>query len=180
MNFLDYTLLVIVTIFAILGYRKGIIVSLVTIAALILGIYAAVNFSNYLDATLMEHLKPSRKWLPFLSFTITFLLVLVGMLLIGKVMEKLIDVVGLGFANRLFGAVLGVVKGIILASILFFIAVTVDHKGKWLTSEHKNQSFFYNQLSQVFPVMIGWMGGEIKFGEWKIPVNTKKPEESSE
>lgn len=180
MNFLDYILLVIVTIFAILGYRKGIIVSLVTIGALILGIYAAVNFSNYLDATLMEHLKPSRKWLPFLSFTITFLLVLVGMLLIGKLMEKLIDVVGLGFVNRLFGSILGIVKGIILASILFFIAVTIDHKGKWLTAEHKNKSFFYNQLARVFPVMIGWMGEDIKFGDWKIPLNSEKKETPSE
>lgn len=111
MNFLDYALLIIVTVFAILGYRKGIIVSLVSVAALVLGIYAAVNFSNYLDATLMENLKPSRKWLPFLSFGFTFLLVLVGVLIVGKVMEKLIDIAGLRFVNRLFGAILGAVKG---------------------------------------------------------------------
>jgi membrane protein required for colicin V production len=167
MNFLDYILLIIVALFAILGYRKGIIVSLATVAALILGIYAAVNFSNYIDATLMENLKPSRKWLPFLSFSFTFLLVLVGVLLVGKVVEKLIDVAGLGFVNRLLGAILGVVKGIILASVLFFITVTVDHKGKWLREEHKKGSYFYTQVSKVFPEMVKMFGKEIKFPNWK-------------
>jgi membrane protein required for colicin V production len=168
MNFLDYSLLIIVAIFAILGYRKGIIVSLATMAALILGIYAAVNFSNYIDATLVENLNPSRKWLPFISFTLTFLLVLVGVLLVGKLMEKLVDVVGLGFVNRLFGALLGVLKGVILASVLFFITVTVDHNGKWLTAEYKKGSFFYTRLSEVFPKMVSWMGEEIKLPKWPL------------
>ena len=163
MNFLDYTVLIIVGIFAILGYRKGIIVSLTTLAALVLGIYAAVNFSNYLDATLMENLRPSRKWLPFISFGITFLLVLVGVLLVGKVMEKLVDVVGLGFVNRMLGALLGAVKGIILASVLFFIIITVDHNGKWFTKEIKNKSLVYTQVSALFPRVMGWLGSDIHF-----------------
>ena len=166
MNFIDYTLLIIVGIFAILGYRKGIIVSLATMAALILGIYAAVHFSNYLDSVLVDNLKTSRKWLPFLSFSITFLLVLVGVLLVGKVVEKLIDVAGLGFVNRLLGAVLGMLKGLILASVLFFITITVDHDEKWLTKKVKQESFFYTHVSKIFPEMIKKLGGEIKF-LWK-------------
>jgi membrane protein required for colicin V production len=172
MNFLDYSLLVIVVIFAILGYRKGIIVSLVTIAALILGIYAAVNFSNYLDATLMENLKTSRKWLPFVSFGLTFLLVLVAVLLIGKLMEKLVDVVGLGFINRLLGTLLGVLKGIILASVLFFLAVTIDHTGKWLTPQMKKESLFYTRISEAFPRVVKWLGSEIRFTGF-IPLEKK-------
>jgi membrane protein required for colicin V production len=162
MNFLDYSLLIIVGLFAILGYRKGIIVSLATMAALILGIYAAVNFSNYLDVTLMEHMKPSRKWLPFISFTLTFLLVLVGVLLVGKLVEKLVDVAGLGFVNRLLGAALGMIKGVILASVLFFLTVTADHNGKWLTAAHKKDSFFYSRVSELFPKMMEMFGDGIK------------------
>ena len=166
MNFLDYILLIIVALFMILGYRKGIIISLATVAALILGIYAAVHFSNFIDSVLMENLKPSRKWLPFISFSLTFLLVLVGVLLVGKLMEKLVDVAGLGFANRLLGAMLGLVKGVILASVLFFIVITIDHEGKWLTAEHKKGSYFYTQVSKVFPEMIKFFGKEIKFPNW--------------
>jgi membrane protein required for colicin V production len=53
MNFIDYIILILAVAFVIDGYRKGIIISLASIAALILGIYIAVHFSNYLDTTLI-------------------------------------------------------------------------------------------------------------------------------
>lgn len=163
MNFIDFIILVLILLLVILGYRKGIIISLAGIAALVLGIYAAVHFSNYLDATLMEHLKPSRKWLPILSFSLTFLLVLIGVIIVGKLTEKIVDVVGLGFFNRLGGAVLGLAKGIILISILIFILSNIDPREKWLTPTDKQGSFCYGQVSKVFPKLMKMFGSEIKF-----------------
>jgi membrane protein required for colicin V production len=166
MNFIDYIILVIAALFVINGYRKGMIISLATLVALFLGIYAAVHFSNYLDTTLMENLRPSRKWLPILSFSITFILVVIAVMLVAKVMEKLVNVVGLGFFNHLGGAALGLVKGVILISILIFIATSVDPKGKWITHEDKKNSFFFNRVSEVFPKLMKTFGGEIKFPSW--------------
>ncbi|MCK9218809.1 MAG: CvpA family protein [Bacteroidales bacterium] len=166
MNFFDFVLLVLILLFIVHGYRKGIIISLAGIAALILGIYAAVHFSNYLDATLLEHVKPSRKWLPILSFSITFLLVLFGVILVGKLTEKVVDIVGLGFLNRLGGALLGLVKGAILVSIFIFILSCIDPKEKWMTSKDKQGSFFYSPVSKVFPKLMKLIGGDIKFPNW--------------
>ncbi|MEI7498970.1 MAG: CvpA family protein [Bacteroidota bacterium] len=166
MNFIDYIIIILAALFVINGYRKGMIISLATLVALFLGIYAAVYFSNFLDATLMEHLRPSRKWLPILSFSITFILVVISVMVVAKLMEKLIDVVGLGFFNHLGGAVLGLVKGVILISILLFIVINVDPKGKWITHEDKKGSFFFNRVSEVFPKLMKTFGGEIKFPNW--------------
>ncbi len=166
LNFIDYIILIILVLFLIQGYRKGIIIGLASIAALVLGIYIAVHFSNYLDATLMEHLKPSRKWLPILSFSITFLLVVVGVMLVAKLTEKLVDVVGMGFFNHIGGAALGLAKGIILISILFFILNSLDPKGKWLTEKDKQGSFFYSRVAAVFPGLMKTFGGEIRFPSW--------------
>jgi len=166
MNFIDYVIIILAVLFVIDGYRKGIIISLASIAALILGIYIAVHFSNYLDATLMEHVRPSRKWLPILSFCITFLLVVIGIILVAKLMERLVEVAGMGFFNHLGGAVLGLAKGIILVSILLFIVISVDPKGKWITHEDKKESFFYASASKVFPDLMKSFGGEIKFPNW--------------
>jgi membrane protein required for colicin V production len=163
LNFIDYIILVILLLFLIQGYRKGIIISLASIAALILGIYVAVHFSNYLDATLMEHLRPSRKWLPILSFAITFILVVIAVMLVAKLTEKLVDVVGMGFFNHLGGAALGLVKGVILVSILFFIFKSFDPKEKWLTGKDKKESFLYNRVVPIFPKLMKTFGGEIKF-----------------
>ena len=166
LNYIDYIILVILALFLIQGYRKGIIIGLATFAALILGIYAAVHFSNYLDATLMEHLHPSRKWLPFLSFGITFILVVVAVMLVAKLAEKLVDVVGMGFFNHLGGAALGLVKGVILISILCFLFTSLDPKGKWLKEKDKKGSYFYSHVAGVFPKLMKTFGGEIKFPSW--------------
>lgn len=166
LNYIDYIILVILVLFLIQGYRKGIIIGLATIAALVLGIYVAVHFSNYLDATLVEHLHPSRKWLPILSFSITFILVVIAVMLVAKLTEKLVDMVGMGFFNRIGGAALGLVKGVIVVSILVFVFTKVDSKGKWLTEKDKQGSFFYSRVAGVFPKLMKTFGGEIRFPGW--------------
>jgi len=165
MNFLDLLIIVFVLVFVILGYRKGFIISLATIAALILGIYLAVNFSNFMDKFLLEYFKPSKTWLPILSFTITFLLVVIGVLIIARLMEKAVDVVGMGFFNHLGGAILGFIKGIVLCSIILFIITSFDPKEKGITREDKKQSLIYRQITKVFPVIVKILGGKIKFPE---------------
>jgi len=166
LNYIDYIILVILVLFLIQGYRKGIIIGLATIVALLLGIYISVHFSNYLDATLLEHLHPSRKWLPILSFSITFILVVIAVMLVAKLAEKLVDVVGMGFFNHLGGAALGLVKGVILISILAFILSSLDHTGNWISDKDKKGSFFYNHIAEVFPKLMKAFGGEIKFPNW--------------
>jgi membrane protein required for colicin V production len=166
MNFLDLIILIILVLFAISGYRKGIIIGLATIFALILGIYIAVHFSNFLDALLLEKLSPSREWLPILSFSFTFLLVVIAVIIIAHLTEKVADVVGLGFMNRLGGAFLGILKGIILISILQFLLHTADPKNHWITAKEKGASLSYNKISRVFPELMKMFGGEIKFPNW--------------
>ncbi len=163
MNFLDFLILAFTGLFIIQGYQKGFIISLATFIALALGIYIAVNFSNLLDDILLRNLKPSRSWLPILSFTITFIGVVVGILIVAKVMEKIVDVVGIGFLNHLGGALIGLVKGIILVSIVIFIISSFDPKEKWITPEDKSSSLMYHKAMTVFPRLINLAGGKIKF-----------------
>lgn len=166
LNYLDYIIIVLLVLFLIHGYRKGIIIGLATIAALLLGIYAAVHFSNYLDATLTEHLHPSGKWLPILSFSITFIIVVIIVMIVAKLTEKLVDVVGMGFFNHIGGALLGLVKGVILISILIFIYTSMDPKGKLLPEKDIKSSFAYGRISEVFPKLMKTFGGEIRFPNW--------------
>jgi membrane protein required for colicin V production len=131
MNFLDILICVFVLVFVILGYRKGIIISLATIAALILGVVA-------------------------------------GVLLVAKLTEKIVDVVGMGFLNHIGGAILGFAKGVILCSIILFIVVSFDPKEKGITKEDKKGSITYRTVSPVFPAIIKLMGSKIKFPETNL------------
>jgi membrane protein required for colicin V production len=165
MNFFDFIILAIVLLFAILGFRKGFIISLATFAALLLGIWAAVNFSGRLDALLLQYLKPSATWLPILSFSLMFLLVVGVVLLVAKGIEKVVSVIGLGLVNRIGGAILGLVKGVILVSMLIYIISIVDPKEKWLKPEDKKQSLIYSRIHKIFPGLIKTFGKDVSLPE---------------
>jgi len=161
MNFFDVLVLGFLALFVINGFRKGFIISLATLAALILGIYLAVHFSNFLSDLLQQNFHPSRTWLPILSFTGTFLIVVILALLVAKVMEKIIDLVGMGFLNKLGGALLGFVKGLLVASILLYILYGIDKKQKWITPEDRKGSFTMNNVESVFPHIMSILGCRI-------------------
>jgi membrane protein required for colicin V production len=163
MNFFDILVLGFLALFVINGFRKGFIISLAGLAALVLGIYLAVNFSNYIQDILRENLRPSQTWLPILSFTITFLLVAILVLVVGKLLEKVIDLVGLGIFNKIAGALLGLVKGVIFASIILFVLYSADKKQKWITPEDRKGSLTMNRVERVFPDMMNYLGCSIGF-----------------
>jgi membrane protein required for colicin V production len=166
MNYLDIIILALVALLVINGAMKGFIISLASLIALVLGIYIAVNFSNYIEVVLAENVHPSHTWLPILSFTITFLIVVIVVMLLAKALEKLVNLVGMGILNHFFGAVFGLVKGILLVSVLLFIIAGYDPKEKLIKPKGKQESMIYGYVSRVFPFMMKVFGGEIKFPDF--------------
>jgi membrane protein required for colicin V production len=167
MNYLDIIILCLVALLVINGVRKGFIISLASLIALILGIYIAVHFSSYIEVVLKDHFHPSHTWLPILSFTITFLIVVIIVMLIGKGLEKLVDLVGMGILNHIFGGIFGLIKGILLVSVLLFIISGFDPKEKLIKPKVKQESMFYGYIQKVFPYMMNVFDGEIKFPDFK-------------
>ncbi len=163
MNYLDILILCFLGLLVLLGVRKGFIISLATLVALILGIWVAIHFSNYISVILEKNLHPSGTWLPILSFTITFLLVIILVMLLAKGLEKLVSIAGMGFLNHLAGGIFGLLKGILFASVLFFIITSFDPKQKLITAKAKEKSLFYGYVGKVFPGLMNLFGGEIKF-----------------
>jgi membrane protein required for colicin V production len=167
MNYLDIIILCVVALLVIHGVMKGFIISLASLIALVLGIYIAVNFSHYIETLLTDTLHPGHTWLPILSFTITFLIVVILVMLLGKALEKLVDLVGMGILNHIFGGLFGLIKGILLVSVILFIISGFDPKEKIIKPKIKQESMLYGYESKVFPLMMKVFGGDIKFQEVK-------------
>ncbi len=165
MNVLDIILLCFIALLLVNGIRKGFIISLASLVALIAGIYCAVHFSNYISDILVQHVHPSRTWLPILSFIVTFLIVVILIMLLAKGLEKLVELVGMGFFNRLFGAIFGLLKGILYASIILFIIQSCDPMEKLIPRKSKEESIFYKPVAMIFPGLMKIFGVEIRFPE---------------
>lgn len=165
MNFLDVIFLVPVLWFVWQGFRRGLIIELATLAALILGIYAAIYFSGYAAKFIEENFTLSEDSAANVSYIITFILVFVIVFVLGKILEKVVDVIALGFLNKLAGAVFGVIKAVILISI--FLAIINHYNGKLISEEKKSGSFFYGYIAPV--ALFIWQGLEdFDFNDYKF------------
>ncbi len=116
---LDIIILVIIAASAIWGIFKGFVRQIVSIAALLLGIWCACRFTAYLSAQAKELLSLSmeQNTLHIIMFAVIFILVMILAHLIGKGIEGIVKLTMLGWLNRLLGFLFGGLKAAIILSV---------------------------------------------------------------
>ncbi len=166
-NLLDIIILIPLLLFAWQGYRKGFIIEAATLAALLLGIYFALYFSDYAASLLKQHFTIDEKYLAIISFIVTFIVVVIAVIAVGKIVQKFIDLLLLGFLNKLAGAIFGVLKGALLVSILLVIINYFDTGENLIKKEQKQQSVLYRPVASFAPWLYSWL--ELKNFDIKVP-----------
>ncbi|MCF8298229.1 MAG: CvpA family protein [Saprospiraceae bacterium] len=153
MNYLDIILIIPIIWFTYKSFSKGFIIEIATLVALILGIYAAIHFSYFASDLITDNLEIGEKYLSLTSFTLTFLIVIAIVILIGKGLEKIINLVLLGVFNKVAGAVFGLVKTVFILSVILFFINKVDEQEILLTKETKEKSILYKTVASVAPAV---------------------------
>lgn len=116
----------IMLIFAVIkGLRRGLIIAVFSILAFIAGIAAAMKLSVVVAGYLKDSVNVSAKWLPVLSFIVVFAAVVLLVRLIAKLLEKSVEMVMMGWANKIGGILLYIVLYLFLLSVLLFFAQQV-------------------------------------------------------
>ncbi|MDA7803753.1 CvpA family protein [Crocinitomix sp.] len=146
MNYLDILLLIPIIIGAWRGFKKGFVIEIFTLLALLVGIYAGIHFSDYMAEILREKVGITSEYLPAIAFTITFLLVGAMVYFAGKMIEKALKLVALGTLNKFAGLFFGVVKMIFILSAALVILESYDQKGQFIPEDLKTDSFLYEPL----------------------------------
>ncbi len=154
MNFLDIILAIPIVLLAIAGYRKGLIKELASLAALILGIYFAIYFSDVVASYLIEYFDLNQRYVFITAFILTFIGVVILVSLLGKMLDKVASLAALGIINKFLGLVFGVLKGIILMSVLIMLFDMIDSKANILKQETRDESMLYKPLSRVAPQIL--------------------------
>ncbi len=151
MNIIDIIFIIPVIWFAYHGFKRGLIIELASLLALILGIYAALYFSGYAAGFLINNMDVSPKYVPMTSFIITFIAVVVIVYFIGKILEKLVNMIALGFLNKLAGGFFGIVKAAVLISIVLLI---INHfNDDLISSQKKKNSILYGPIEEIAPFL---------------------------
>lgn len=149
MNFVDIILLVPLLWGAWKGFKKGLIIELFTLLALLVGIYAAINFSDFTADKINGSFAMEDKYLPVIAFTLTFLVVGALIFFAGKMIEKMVQIINLSTVNKLLGLFLGMVKMIYTLSVLIILIETYDERGDFIPADIKNESFMYTPVKNI-------------------------------
>jgi membrane protein required for colicin V production len=146
MNFVDIIIIVPLIYAAWIGFRKGLIIEVFTLLALLVGIYAGIHFSDWTSKVIKDGIDIEGKYLPVVAFTVTFLAVGAMVYFAGKMIERMLKVVNLSPVNKILGLFFGVIKMVYTLSILIILIETYDERGGFIPQDLKEESMFYNPV----------------------------------
>ncbi len=173
MNMLDIIIGIPIIWMAYKGFSKGFVIEVTTLIALLLGIYIAINFSFYTSGLIREYFTIEEKYMSILSFAITFVIVVIVIMLLGRLLEKFIDMIALGFLDKLAGGVFGVLKAALIISTILLVINTFDKNEKLISPKLKANSLLYQPVASMLPTllpMINFENFENPFKEETAPL----------
>jgi len=143
LHLFDILLLIAVAIFTFIGLRRGLIGELFRLIALIGGLIVAFLFSKYLYEFIPYVENQTLKIA--ISFLVLFLAAAVALHLIGWLIKKIVHFAMLGWADRLFGALLGACK----VTVAFWLFVLLVNIGPKQLQQALSPAVSYQLLSQI-------------------------------
>jgi membrane protein required for colicin V production len=156
-NIIDIVIAVLLLIGAIRGFLKGFIFEIAVLGALFLGTYAAFRFSGYIQPWISRTFDASASTVTYISSFVMFLLVAVGVFLLAKLFEGLVNIAALGVFNKILGALFGIIKYAFVISVLLYFFNPVDTERHLISPDKKAESRLYYPLLKVsqtaLPVM---------------------------
>lgn len=151
---IDIIFLVLAVMAIYKGYSRGFVVAVFSVVGFIIGLAAALKLSANVAEKLSGSLNASGKWLPFLSFILVFIAVLILVKLGAKIIQRSLEFVMLGWLNQLGGIAFYMLLYVVILSIFLFYASQMH----LLSEATISSSFFYDWLQPVGPYVIEGLG----------------------
>lgn len=148
MNWLDVILLLPLLVGLVRGLMRGLISEIIAIVVVILGVIGARYAAPPFSAWLLQQFAWPQGVCDVVAYTLIFLAIAIILSLLAKLLTKFLRAIHLGWANRLFGGLFGIVKYGILVLVAVFVM------------DRTNASFHYLdkspvvQSSVVYPQMV--------------------------
>ena len=157
MNILDIILLICFIPAVIQGIRNGFIAQVISIAALILGVWASARFTPEVSTWLAQYITVSDQVMKVISFTAILLTSFLVLALIGKFLEATFKLVMLRWMNSLLGAVFSLIKAGLVIGLVIMAFCSLNNTFNFVSEEVLNESVLFPPLKKmaytVFPYL---------------------------
>ena len=174
MNPFDVFIILVLGYSIVRGLFRGLVKEVSSIIGVLGGFYAAYSYYPMV-AKLLSGLISEQSYLNILSFLIIFCGILIVISILGVVIKYLLNVAFLGWIDRVCGVGFGLIKGVLIVTVLFIILTTFLSKGAPLIKK----SILAPHVIWISEKMVGLVSEEMKkdfFGKldefkkaWKIP-----------
>lgn len=160
MGFLDIVLGIILAYGCIRGLFNGFFVEVASFFSLLLGLYIAIKFSFFTAEILSDWFSWNPKNIAIWAFIITFILVVLGVSLLGKFFTSIASLASLGLVNKIAGAIFGVLKTCVILSFVLTLFAKINSSNVIAKQETLDSSLFYNPILKisetVYPIFQEW------------------------
>jgi len=123
---LDLILLIPLLIGAYTGYKRGLIMELVGIIALIMAVMGAFKLLHTGIEFLSKYIPAYSNFIPFIAFIGIFIGILILVNMLGHATKKFLDLTILGVFDNFAGAIIGIFKWAFLVSIVLWLSLQVN------------------------------------------------------
>ena len=160
MTFLD----IVLGILLLYGFAKGIwngfFIELASFVSILIGIFLAIKFSYIMQSILKNHVDWNPKTVQIVAFTLTFILVVVGVSMLAKVFTTMANFAGLGIINKLLGGFFGLLKMILMLSVSLLLFEKINSNHTFAEKETLENAMFYYPILKVsgfiYPSIESW------------------------
>ncbi len=156
---IDIVFAILIVLAVIKGYQRGLIVGLFSLVAIIIGLAAAMKLSTAVAGYIGKAVKVSDEWLPVISFAVVFIVVVLLIRWAANAIENVVEVVMMGWLNKLCGIILYAAIYILVFSVLLFYAEQV----RIIQPETIDKSVTYSFIQPWGPKAINGFASIIPF-----------------
>lgn len=168
MNPFDMVIVVILSFCLIRGIFRGLIKELASIIGVLGGFYAAYTYYPFIQGVFTQWVSNSA-YRSILSFLVIFCGVFIIIGIVGVIVKYLLNIAFLGWVDRICGAGFGIVKGVLIVSVLMIALTTFLSKGAPIVKD----SLLAPQVTLVAEKMIKVVPREMK-QEFQIKIDDLK------
>ncbi|GAB4382897.1 MAG: hypothetical protein Kow0075_14900 [Salibacteraceae bacterium] len=136
------------------GLRKGLIIELASIAALVAGVYVAANFSEFTAGMIRKYFSAEGSWVGYIAFLITFIGVVFGVYALARLVERAVNLAALKPVNKILGLLFGLLKMGLIVSIALNLLVWVDRYLPVLSKSSPEESTLFVPVKKLAPTVL--------------------------
>jgi len=141
MTLVDWIIVVVLAVAVLGGIARGFFRSAFSLAGLVLGL-ALAAWNYWRLAAVLKPMIHSVEVANAIAFLVIALLVMAVAAIIGSLLAKVFEKVGLGCLDRLAGGVFGFVEGMVFVTVCILVTVAFFPQTVWLTEARLPRYFF--------------------------------------